>query len=117
VFVQGGACQFELGFDHEEEFSRHGGGSQQRADEQAQGDEGDVGDDEVDRGHVGVVQFAEVEAFADVDARIVAEDGRELVVADVDGPDVCDAVVKEDLGEASGGGARVEGGQTASVGR
>src|SRR5699024_9199190 len=60
---------------------------------------------------------AEVESFAHVHARVLAQSGSELVVADVDGPDFGQAPVEEDLGEASGGGTGVEGGQAGQIGR
>src|SRR5699024_597521 len=66
---------------------------------------------------VGGGQVAEVESFAHVHARVLAQGGRELVVADVDGPDFGQAPVEEDLGEASGGGTGVEGGQAGQIGR
>ena len=62
-------------------------GCQQWGQQEAQGDEGHVGNDQVDLRHVRVVELAEVEAFPDMDTRVLAESGIELVVSDVDGPD------------------------------
>ena len=81
----------------------------ERGQHQPQRDEGQVGDDEVDRAvdRLGR-QRADVGALVDPDAVVGAQAPGELAVADVDGDDLGGAPAEQHLGEAAGGGAGVE---------
>lgn len=107
-FLFGG---FELGFDEGDE---EGAGFEERPDVGEYfglGDEGDVhhGDVVSGFGEECGIELAGVDAFEVGYAWVVTEFGMELAVADIYAGDVGGAVLEEAVGEASGGGADVEG--------
>jgi hypothetical protein len=118
VFVQRGAGELELGLDHEQEFwPSAGGGLEKLADEQAQGDEGDIGDDEVDdQARRRRPESAEVQSLAHVHAGVLAQARARAGRGRRRRPRLRPApAVEEHLGEAAGGGSGVEGGQAGQI--
>src|SRR5690606_20455286 len=70
---------------------------------------GEVADDEVDRrGDLGRVEGADVGAFQDAHARVVAKSPGQLSVPDVHGEDVRGSAAEQHVGEAAGGGTGVQ---------
>jgi hypothetical protein len=100
--------EFELRLDEDEEVGM-GSGARQRAGQNfADGDEREVGGDEVGAlGNVAWRKIARV-AFHGDDERILLESPGKLMDVDVDGEDEFGAVLEKAISEAAGGGADVE---------
>ena len=60
---------------------------------------------------MGGLKIAGIEALDGPNARIALKAFMKLTMADIDGMDPCRAALKQDLGEAAGGGAEIEAGQ------
>ena len=102
-------ADLELRLDHEQEVGVVGRCSQQRFEDQGQGDERQVTHHQAGgRYDCGRVQRADVGAVQGSDTGVGSQGPGQLAVADVNGYDVLGAVAKEDVGEAARGGARVQ---------
>lgn len=110
-FVRLGFLRFELGFDECDEVAAGGESRPGGGEGLGERDEGEVHDDErvVGAGEGVCGEGAGVDFFEVGHARVGAQFGVELPVADVNAVDVGGAVLEEAVGEAAGGGADVEG--------
>ncbi len=104
---------FELGLEQDDAGSGGWEAASGGGQDFAQGDEREVGDEEVERGEFGKV--AGVGALRECDARVVAEALVELGATDIDGEDGGSAVLKEAVREATGGGAEVEAAEAGDI--
>ena len=93
------------------ESTLRGGHRGQWLDQQGEGDEGDVGHDQVDRPARYVVQrqVSQVGLLPDRDPGVAPEQGRQLTGAHVHGDHLRTAPLQQHLGEAAGRGAGVQG--------
>src|SRR5690606_6944121 len=99
----------ELWLDHEQQVGVGGGDPGEGGQDERERDEGEVADDEVDRrGDLGRVEGADVGAFQDAHARVVAKSPGQLSVPDVHGEDVRGSAAEQHVGEAAGGGTGVQ---------
>ena len=102
------AAGLELGLDEGDGFPA---GAQEAVDgrqDEAEGDERDVGDGEIGRfGQIAGLQMAGIAAIEDDDAGIGGQAGVELGFPDVDGVDLGGAVLEKAIGEPAGRGADV----------
>ena len=102
------AAGFELGFDEGDGFAAGGKEAVEGREDEAQGDEGDIGDGQGGGlGEVAGFQVAGVAAVEDDDAGVGGESGVELAFADIDGEDLEGAMLEEAVREAARGGADV----------
>lgn len=101
---------FELGFDENDALGPRGEQFEEGWEDEFEGDEGAVGGEEFGGfGELAGGEVADVDAFEDGDAGVLAEFPRELAVADVDSVNPGGAVLQEAVGETAGGGADVDG--------
>lgn len=108
-----GGAGFELRLEEDDAGSGGWEAARGRGQDFAQGDEREVGDEEVEGWEFGKV--AGVGALHECDARVVAEALVELGATDIDGEDGGSAVLKEAVREATGGGAEVEAAEAGDV--
>src|SRR4051794_15985173 len=102
-------AHLELRLDHGQQVGARFGAGGERGEHQAQGDERQVGDDQVDGAADRLRrQVAHVGALVDDDPLVGAQGPRELAVADVDRHDLPGAALQQLLGEAPGGGPGVQ---------
>src|SRR5579859_1706036 len=107
--------QFELRLDQDQEICRVFCDGQCGGKHFADGDEGDVEDQEISGlGDVGGAELAGVAADAD-DAVILAEFPGELVEIDVDRVDAGGAALQEAIGETAGGCADIDAGERVGI--
>ncbi len=125
AFADVGATGFELGFDEDDDgaspwFVGVAECTEDCGDDERSGDERDVHGDEDWRGCAEGEEFAGGEetgvgAFAECDARVVAELLGDLTVAGVDCQDGGGAALEHAVGEAAGGGSNVDAGEIREV--
>ena len=102
------AFGFELGFDEGDDVGRDGEDAIEGGQDQAEGDEGDVGYGEGGGfGEVAGLEVAGVAGVVDDHAGIGGEAVMELGLADIHGMDPGRAVLEKAVGAAAGGGADV----------
>jgi len=100
----------ELGLDERHKMSGCRRQRQRRRQHRAKADEASVADDEVGPiGHLIAADVASVGSFPHHDARIVAKLPGELAVANIDGVDATRPPREQDIGEATGRCADIEG--------
>ena len=111
-------ADLELGLDHEQQVGVGGGGPQQGAQDQGQGDKGQVPHHQGGGGgHRGRVEGAHVGPVQLGDPRVTLEGPGQLPVAHVHGGHVGGPTAQEHVGKAPRGGPRVQAAPPAHGGR
>lgn len=110
------AGEFELRFDEDDGVASGFENGEGWGKDEGEGDEGDVGDDDVHEfrdivwGHV-----ADIEVFATDDAGVITQFPDQLISADIVSVDARGAMLEEAVGEAAGGGSDIESDQAGDV--
>ena len=109
AFADFAAADFELRFDQDDHAALGREQVYDSRNDQRDGDEADVAHGEIESGfEIGGREIAGVDAFADLDARIVAQPPVELAASDIDCDHAGGSALQKAIRESAGGGAYVE---------